>query len=282
MPVHPVGPNSCAILLVVACHLFTTNLKLKIGMLRWARLEFLSMSTYARRNFRSRFCGKEERFVNLDHIVASGDMAERRGYTFFDYEDAGLEIISEYDEDDYLEEGEDDEISEDQVKAVKSNTEKLVAAAEEEMSDLNLLLGKLKTGAATRVEKERLKSFHGKLSGMKKDVEISKHRESETGMKMLKTITRTKTMDLKKAIKDKKIRSIVRSVCAAESVDLAFLVDCMGSMSGHIASVKANICEIFIESREPTGISSSVLQWWDTEISAMVTSSLRFLTSFRL
>lgn len=162
----------------------------------------------------------------------------------FGHEDAVLATIGEYDDDDCLEEVEDEEISEDHVKAVTSKTEKLAAAAEKEIRDLISLLGKIKTGTATRNEKERLKSLHGKLSKMKKEVEISKHRESEMEMKMLKSITRRKTMDLKKAIKEKEIHGVVRSVCAAESVDLAFLVDCTGSMASHIASVKENICEI--------------------------------------
>ena len=41
--------------------------------------------------------------------------------------------------------------------AAASKTATLAAAAEKEMMELNVLLGKLKTGAATRAEKDRMK-----------------------------------------------------------------------------------------------------------------------------
>ncbi|KAI2513693.1 alpha-kinase [Fragilaria crotonensis] len=169
-------------------------------------------------------------------------MTEQRGYAFDD-EDAALSTIDEYDEgDDSLEN--DEEISEDHVEAAKSKTGALAAAADIRMREMMSLLERMKTGTATRAEKKRLELLNGKLSELRNEVEISKHRESELEIKRLKSVTRTKTTDLRKALREKEIHSIIHSVCAAETVDLAFLVDCTGSMASHIGAVKANISAI--------------------------------------
>jgi hypothetical protein len=162
-------------------------------------------------------------------------MSERRGY-IFDDDDAVLSTIDECDD--------DEEISEDHVEAVKDKTRELEAEADKQMREMISLLGRMKTGTATRVEKQRLESLNGKLSEIRKEVEISMHRKSEMEIKMLKSKTRTKTTNLRKALREKEINSIIHSVCTAESIDLAFLVDCTGSMASHIGAVKANISVI--------------------------------------
>lgn len=88
-------------------------------------------------------------------------MTERHGH-MLDHEDALLVMIGEYEDAEYLEDGTVDEVLEVHVKAAKAKTETLAAAAEKEMMDLSSLLGKLKTGTATRDEKVRLKSLHWK------------------------------------------------------------------------------------------------------------------------
>jgi len=165
--------------------------------------------------------------------------------------------IGEYEDDcgDYLEDEEllDDEEASKERDAAASKTATLAAAAEREMMELNALLHKLKTGTATRNEKDRLKSLNGKLSELRKEVETSKHRESDMEMKMLRSSTKRKTLELKKAIKEKEIRSVVRAVCAAECVDLAFIVDFTGSMSGYIEAVKNSIKDIVRQIQRTNG-----------------------------
>jgi hypothetical protein len=137
-----------------------------------------------------------------------------------------------------------EEVSEDQVKESKLATATLAAAAEKELKDLNSLLKKLKTGTATRNEKQHVLSLNAKLSELKKEIEVSKERETVSEMKMLHSVTRTKVTQIKTALKEKDIRSAIRAVCAAESVDLVFIVDCTGSMTSYIASVKQNMIDI--------------------------------------
>jgi hypothetical protein len=124
-------------------------------------------------------------------------------------------------------------------------TQILAAAAEKEMMELFNLLGKLKTSTATREEKDRAISLHAKLDVLKKDIANSKATESKTEMKMLHSVTRKKSAEVALAIKEKDIRSAIRAVCSAESVDLAFIVDSTGSMAPYIESVKSSIREIF-------------------------------------
>lgn len=139
---------------------------------------------------------KKNFLTNSDHNTTSGAMTERRGY-IFDQEDAVLATIGEYDGHYCVDEDDVEEISEDHVTAAKCKTKEVAAAAEKEISDLISFLGKVSTGTATRNEMESLKSLHGKLSKIKKEVEMSKDTESEMEIKMLKCITRRKTVDLK-------------------------------------------------------------------------------------
>ena len=52
----------------------------------------------------------------------------------------------------------------------------LAHAAEKELIEISALLGKLKTGTATRDEKCRLDSLNAKLDGLKNDIEASPRR----------------------------------------------------------------------------------------------------------
>lgn len=183
-------------------------------------------------------------------------MTASQGFAF-SADDALLATIGEYEEadEDCLEVDEiyEEEEASRKREAAASKTATLAAVAEKEMLELGELLGKLKTGTATRNEKDRLKSMNGKLSKLRKEVETSKHRESELELKMLRSATKHKTMELKKSIKEKEIRSVIRSVCAAESVDLAFIVDATGSMSSHIRAVKNSIKDIVQQIQKTNG-----------------------------
>jgi hypothetical protein len=182
-------------------------------------------------------------------------MMASQGFAFSP-DDAVLATIGEYEEaDDYLEADEmyEEEETSRKREAAASKTATLAAAAEKEILMLEELLGKLKTGTATRDEKDRLKSMNGKLSKLRKEVETSKHRESELEFKFLRSTTKRKAMELKKSIKEKEIRSVIRSVCAAESVDLAFIVDATSSMHPHIEEVKRSIKGIIQKIRRTNG-----------------------------
>jgi hypothetical protein len=163
----------------------------------------------------------------------------------FSTEDMVLAPIGEEDDSilDSFAEG-DEEISEDNVADAKMKTATLAATAENEIIKLGKLLGKLKTGTATRDEKNRIIGLNAKLDNLKEKIEVSKERDTQTELKMLRSTYHKKVTTVKTAIKERDIRSVIKAVCDAESVDLAFAVDCTASMASHIDSVKKNISEI--------------------------------------
>jgi hypothetical protein len=105
----------------------------------------------------------------------------------FGTEDMVLTAIGEDEDED---EGAAEKVSEDQAKESKLVTATLAAAAEKELKDLNSLLRKLNTGTATRNEKDRVLSLNSKLSELKKEIEVSKERETVSEMKMLHSVRR--------------------------------------------------------------------------------------------
>ena len=129
-------------------------------------------------------------------------------------------------------------------KSTKLRTSQLKEAVSEDISELSDLLKKLNTDTATRREKERIQALHAKLDNLKEEIVDTKHRESTAEMAVLDAETTVKTLALKTAVKEKAVRSVIRNVCSAESVDVAFVLDCTGSMEDYIAAVKTSISNI--------------------------------------
>jgi len=123
-------------------------------------------------------------------------------------------------------------------------TAHLAKEAKKGMKEMEDILGRLSTGTATREEKSRLKSLNSKLSRLRKDVEKSATRDCDHELESLRKENHEKTRILLKSIKEQQIKGVIRDVCAAERVDLAFVIDCTGSMAPYIESVKANIKHI--------------------------------------
>ena len=71
--------------------------------------------------------------------------------------------------------------------------------------------------------------------------------EKDTELKLLRSKARGKVEDVKLAMKEKDNRRALHAVQSAESVDVAFVIDCTGSMASYIA-----------QSRNPSRASSSV------------------------
>ena len=129
-------------------------------------------------------------------------------------------------------------------ETTKLRTATLKEAVSEDISELSDLLEKLNTDAATRNEKERIHALHSKLDDLKDEIVDTKHRESTAEKAVLDAETTVKTLALRTAVKEKAVSSMIRNVCSAESVDVAFVLDCTGSMSSYIAAVKNSIREI--------------------------------------
>ena len=83
-----------------------------------------------------------------------------------------------------------------------------------------------------------------KLSALKADIKKAKTIEKDTEIKFLKSTVRSKVAEIKLVMKEKDIRRALHAVQFAESVDVAFFVDCTGSMAPYISSVKDSIKSI--------------------------------------
>lgn len=164
------------------------------------------------------------------------------------------------------------------VEKSKARTAVLAHEAECSILELQRLLGKTSTGTSTHAEKDRLLSLNSKLSALKKDIKDAKTIEKDAELELLKSRARSKVTEVKLAMKEKDIRRALHAVQSAESVDVAFIIDCTGSMSSYIASVKDSIQDI-VERIEPQ-TRISVYGWQLLDIAILAT--LRDLRSSTL
>lgn len=131
-----------------------------------------------------------------------------------------------------------------EVEKSKARTAVLAHEAESSILELQRLIRKTTTDTATHVEKDHLISLNSKLCALKKDIEDAKTVEKDLELKLLRSIAISKVTKVKLAMKEKDIRRALHAVQSAESVDIAFVIDCTGSMASYIASVKDSIQNI--------------------------------------
>eukprot|EP00956_Cyclotella_meneghiniana_P035022 scaffold110397_cov72-Cyclotella_meneghiniana.AAC.4 len=79
---------------------------------------------------------------------------------------------------------------------------------------------------------------------MKKDIEAAKTFEKSAELTYLRSTAASKVEDVNLAIKERDVRRALLAVRSAESVDLAFILDCTSSMGRYIASAKDSIRDI--------------------------------------
>ncbi|KAL7578865.1 hypothetical protein ACA910_006842 [Epithemia clementina (nom. ined.)] len=143
----------------------------------------------------------------------------------------------------------DEGTTEKDVLESKMRTELLAAAAVKEMKELASLLGKVNTSTATTAEEHKLLSAQKKLDKLKSELKTAKKSETDIELSYLRSSTARSLADVRMTMKKKDIRSVIRAVSAAESVDLCFVVDCTSSMQPYIASVKNSIRDIVFRVR---------------------------------
>ena len=136
------------------------------------------------------------------------------------------------------------DVAEAKYENAKTQTAKIAQEAEGRILELQKLLKKTKIGTATRHDKERLAKVNSKLSKLKREVAESKTVEKSTEMEFLRSSTRMKVTEVKTAMKEKDIRRAIQAIRLAESVDVAFIIDCTSSMAPYIESVKNSIRQI--------------------------------------
>lgn len=134
--------------------------------------------------------------------------------------------------------------AEKELRSIKSAKKETEGKALEIMEEMKELMKKCETGTATRKDRERKEKKIKELSEMKKKLEKVTDEASTRERKLLETKTKVKEREVFLAMKKKAIRSVVRDVCEAESVDLVFIIDGTGSMSPHISNVKNSISGI--------------------------------------
>lgn len=139
-----------------------------------------------------------------------------------------------------IEEEEDDDVEVgigDKLADAQSATASLASAAEQEMLELQHLLAKVKTGTATRDDKDRVGALTNQLRTSKTNIFASKTRERTLA-------TKTKMLQLAVSVKERQIKSVIKTLAEAESVDVAFVMDATGSMTPDIEAVKHSIRRI--------------------------------------
>lgn len=122
--------------------------------------------------------------------------------------------------------------------------ELLADSARDHIDELASLLKKVELSTATKAEMERLSKLDKHMELLKADMKTSKSAIRSYTEEMLKSMSKTKTYALMKTEKEIDIRSVIRMVREAETVDLAFLLDCTSSMGSHIEAAKASMKDI--------------------------------------
>jgi rRNA maturation endonuclease Nob1 len=118
------------------------------------------------------------------------------------------------------------------------------ASARDHMEEMAALLTKVKLSTATKEEMERLSKLDAEMERLKAEIMESKSDIKTFSEDMVKSVSKTKTYALMKTAKEHDIKSVIRFVREAERVDLAFLLDCTGSMASYIEAAKSSIKDI--------------------------------------
>jgi Alpha-kinase family/von Willebrand factor type A domain len=120
----------------------------------------------------------------------------------------------------------------------------LAKSAKERMDEMALLLEKVKLSTATKEEMDRLSKIDAEMEALKAKITASKSTIKSCNEEMVRSTSKTKTYKLMDTMKEKDVRTALRFVREAEAVDLAFVLDCTGSMGKYIEAAKSSIKEI--------------------------------------
>lgn len=119
----------------------------------------------------------------------------------------------------------------------------LAESAKGHLEEMASLLKKVELSTTTRDDMVRLSELDEEMKRLKADLTASKSViRSYYSADMVKSMTKAKTYDLMKTAKRHDIKSVIRFVREAETVDLAFLLDCTGSMAVSLPSFFSSTC----------------------------------------
>ena len=120
-----------------------------------------------------------------------------------------------------------------QSSSIRTDRLALEKEAEMAMERMKLLLSST-IGTLSIADSRSLRTLTSKLSTMHN--EIMKSKESSRSLRKF-----YRERSAAESFKAKEIEKVMKAVCAAEFVDLAFVIDCTSSMSPHIISVKQTV-----------------------------------------
>lgn len=160
-----------------------------------------------------------------------------------------LTVVSDDDEDAPCLDEEQEASDLRELAEAKAERERLLEEGEKTWQTFSSLFGQLKdansvsetTAHDAREEHRRVAALNHKLSAIRDEIRENELKEANAELKLLESTTQKTTYEIKRAIKEKEIESVHRAVCAAESVDLAFVLDATASMRTLISSVRKNI-----------------------------------------
>ena len=110
--------------------------------------------------------------------------------------------------------------------------------------ELSKLFEKIELTESTKDELERISLIDMEIVRLKNELLNSKTASKSIAEEMVSAELKAKTYALKDVAKDHDIRTMIKYVRDAEAVDLAFLLDCTGSMGAYIEEAKKSIKEI--------------------------------------
>jgi len=144
--------------------------------------------------------------------------------------DAELELIPEEEDLDRL----------DIETIAAKETETLSTHDLEAMAVKNLeLLKKMRTGTATKENKRKIRELNEKIMALSTSTALNTAKREKSSK--MRTEVRKKEKELELRLREREIRNVMDAVANAEKVDLAFMVDCTGSMGCYISAVKDQI-----------------------------------------
>ena len=114
---------------------------------------------------------------------------------------------------------------------------------EKKMAELQSLMNNRSCSSGGNIQTTKLRAANAFLKNMQSQIVVDKENQESENI-MLKSTLRQRYSEVKTAQKKHAIRSVARAVCDAESVDLAFVVDCTSSMSSYLDAVRNQIQEV--------------------------------------
>ncbi len=122
--------------------------------------------------------------------------------------------------------------------------EVLKKMAKQRLTEMAGLLSQEMPSASTKEEMEHVAMLDAEIAALKVKLDASKSALKSYREDHVRAVSISKTYELMKTKKDVDVRAVINSIRKAETVDLAFVLDCTGSMNAYIEATKKSMQEI--------------------------------------